>query len=159
MAKFDTLIKNGTVASESGVVRQDVAIKDGRIAALGENLGEAAETIDATGLLVLPGGKANLAFARLVAEESQAQRPLGLDDLLLLNHLWIDRRLTTEEAARLLGVTGRFKPLTMEQVTLRAARPRFCALDNGKLAAAGFPMPPWQDALGRWLSARGTMKV
>jgi ATP-dependent DNA helicase RecG len=53
-------------------------------------------------VLVLPGGKANLAFARLVAEESQAQRPLGLDDLLLLNHLWIDRRLATEEAARLI---------------------------------------------------------
>ena len=48
-------------------------------------------------VLVLPGGKANLAFARLVAEESQAQRPLGLDDLLLLNHLWLDRRLTTEK--------------------------------------------------------------
>jgi ATP-dependent DNA helicase RecG len=53
-------------------------------------------------MLVLPGGRANLAFARLVAEESQAQRPLGLDDLLLLNHLWLDRRLTTEEAARLI---------------------------------------------------------
>jgi ATP-dependent DNA helicase RecG len=53
-------------------------------------------------VLVLPGGKANLAFARLVAEESQAQRPLGLDDLLLLNHLWLDHRLTTEEAARLI---------------------------------------------------------
>ncbi|HEV7508256.1 MAG TPA: crosslink repair DNA glycosylase YcaQ family protein [Thermoanaerobaculia bacterium] len=53
-------------------------------------------------VLVVPGGKANLAFAELVAEESQAQRPLGLDDLLLLNHLWLDRRLTTEEAARLI---------------------------------------------------------
>jgi len=53
-------------------------------------------------VLVLPGGRANLAFARLVAEESQAQRPLGLDDLLLLNHLWLDRGLTTEEAARLI---------------------------------------------------------
>jgi len=53
-------------------------------------------------VLVLPGGRANLAFARLVAEEGQAQRPLGLDDLLLLNHLWLDRRLTTEEAARLI---------------------------------------------------------
>jgi ATP-dependent DNA helicase RecG len=52
--------------------------------------------------LVLSGGKANLDFARFVAEESQAQRPLGLDDLLLLNHLWINRRLTTEEAARLI---------------------------------------------------------
>lgn len=50
-------------------------------------------------VLVLPGGKANLAFARLVAEESQAARPLSLDDLLLLNHLWLERRLSTSEAA------------------------------------------------------------
>jgi ATP-dependent DNA helicase RecG len=53
-------------------------------------------------VLVLPGGKANLAFARLVAEESQADRPLTLDGLLLLNHLWLDRRLTTSEAAALI---------------------------------------------------------
>lgn len=53
-------------------------------------------------VLVLPGGSANLAFARLVAEESQANRPMSLDDLLLLNHLWLDRRLTTANAARLI---------------------------------------------------------
>lgn len=53
-------------------------------------------------VLVFPGGQANLAFARLVAEESQANRPLSLDDLLLLNHLWLDRRLTTAEAAALV---------------------------------------------------------
>ncbi len=52
--------------------------------------------------LVLPGGQANLGFARLVVEESQAERPLGLDDLLLLNHLWLDRRLSTADAARLI---------------------------------------------------------
>ena len=52
--------------------------------------------------LVLPGGEANLEFARLVAEESQAQRPLALDDLLLLNHLWTDRRLATADAAELI---------------------------------------------------------
>lgn len=52
--------------------------------------------------LVLPGGPANLAFARIVAEESQAQHPLSLDALLLLNHLWLNRRLTTEEAARVI---------------------------------------------------------
>lgn len=52
--------------------------------------------------LVLPGGKANLAFARLVAEESQAGRPLALDHLLLLNHLWQDRRLATADAAALV---------------------------------------------------------
>lgn len=53
-------------------------------------------------VLVLPGGEANLAFARLVAQESQAGRPLGLDELLLLNALWLERRLATAGAARLL---------------------------------------------------------
>jgi len=52
--------------------------------------------------LVLPGGEANLEFARLVAEESQADRLLSLDDLLLLNHLWTDRRLATVDAAGLI---------------------------------------------------------
>jgi dTDP-4-dehydrorhamnose reductase len=59
------------------------------------------------------------------------------------------------EAARLLGVTPKLVAVTMDQVTLPAARPRFCALSNAKLAAAGFVMPSWQDALGRWLTARG----
>lgn len=50
-------------------------------------------------VLVLPGGQTNLAFAQLVAEESQASRPLSLDELLILNQLWLDRRLTTAQAA------------------------------------------------------------
>jgi ATP-dependent DNA helicase RecG len=53
-------------------------------------------------VLVLPGGKANLAFVRLLVEEGQAGRPLELDELLLLNHLWRERRLTVEEAAHLI---------------------------------------------------------
>jgi dTDP-4-dehydrorhamnose reductase len=56
--------------------------------------------------------------------------------------------------ARLLGVTPRLEPVTMDQVTLKARRPRFCALDNGKLAAAGFRMPEWQDAVARWIATR-----
>lgn len=58
-----------------------------------------------------------------------------------------------EEAARLLGVTPRLQPVTLDEVRLKARRPRFCALSNRKLAAAGFPMPTWRDALGRWLAA------
>jgi dTDP-4-dehydrorhamnose reductase len=57
----------------------------------------------------------------------------------------------TAEAARLLGVIPRLKPITTADVTMRAARPRYCALDNSKLAAAGFVMPAWQDAVRRWL--------
>jgi dTDP-4-dehydrorhamnose reductase len=59
-----------------------------------------------------------------------------------------------KEAASLLGVAPRFKTTTIAEVTLKASRPRYSALDNAKLAAAGFPMPPWQDALRRWLAVR-----
>jgi dTDP-4-dehydrorhamnose reductase len=56
--------------------------------------------------------------------------------------------------AGILGVTGRFVTMTMAEAKLTASRPRYCALDVSKLAAAGFVMPPWQDALQRWLAAR-----
>jgi len=59
-----------------------------------------------------------------------------------------------KEAATLLGVTPRFKTTTMAEAALPASRPRYCALQNAKLAAAGYPMPPWQDALRRWLAVR-----
>jgi dTDP-4-dehydrorhamnose reductase len=59
------------------------------------------------------------------------------------------------EAARILGVAPRLKTITSSDMPLVAARPRFCALSNRKLAAAGFVMPAWQDALGRWLAVRG----
>ena len=58
------------------------------------------------------------------------------------------------EAARLLGVRPQLEPVTLDQMTFRAARPRFCALSNRKLEAAGFAMPAWNDALQRWLEAR-----
>lgn len=60
-----------------------------------------------------------------------------------------------EEAARVLGVRPRLVPMTMDQVQLKASRPRFCALSPQKLAATGFVMPAWTDALRRWLTARG----
>jgi dTDP-4-dehydrorhamnose reductase len=59
-----------------------------------------------------------------------------------------------QEVARILGVTPHFKTMTMGEAKLKAARPKYCALDNGKLAAAGFTMPPWQDAIRRWLEVR-----
>lgn len=64
---------------------------------------------------------------------------------------WYD---VAREAARLLGVSPRLQPVTLDQMRFKAPRPRFCALANHKLAAAGFAMPPWQDALRRWLAIR-----
>ena len=59
-----------------------------------------------------------------------------------------------EELSRILGVTPRLQAVTLDQVTLKASRPRFCALSNRKLAEAGFVMPTWQDGLRRWLAGR-----
>lgn len=56
MPAFDIIISGGRIATESGVLRCDVAVTGGKIAAIGENLGQAAEILDATNLLVLPGG-------------------------------------------------------------------------------------------------------
>ena len=62
------------------------------------------------------------------------------------------------ECAAMLGVTARLEPITLETQPMPAARPRFCAMANGKLAAAGFVMPAWQDAVRRWLLARESGK-
>ena len=53
---YDLIIAGGTIATASDVFSCDVGITDGRIIALGHGLGEATETIDASGRLVLPGG-------------------------------------------------------------------------------------------------------
>lgn len=57
MSQHDTLIKGGCVVDGSGTTPRvaDVAIKDGRIVAFGRNLGPAARTLDADGLIVTPG--------------------------------------------------------------------------------------------------------
>jgi N-acyl-D-aspartate/D-glutamate deacylase len=60
MAKaWDYLIKNGLVIDGTGTapVREDVAVKDGRVAARGPDLdgGEALEIVDAAGRWVMPG--------------------------------------------------------------------------------------------------------
>ncbi len=53
---FDTIIRGGTVATASDTFSCDVGISGGKVTALGAELGAAAEIVDATGMLVLPGG-------------------------------------------------------------------------------------------------------
>src|ERR1700712_3677369 len=56
MAAFDIVIRHGTIATASDTYKADVGIRDGRIVAIGEALTDATEIVDATGMLVLPGG-------------------------------------------------------------------------------------------------------
>jgi N-acyl-D-aspartate/D-glutamate deacylase len=54
---FDLVIRNGTVIDGSGAPRRvaDVAVQDGKIAAVGPKLGAGRREIDAAGLVVAPG--------------------------------------------------------------------------------------------------------
>lgn len=52
---YDLIIKNGLVILENSELKTDVAVKDGKIAAIGQELGEAKKMIDAKGLIVSPG--------------------------------------------------------------------------------------------------------
>ena len=56
MERYDLILKGGHVVTPWGVEAADVAVRDGRIATLGDlRHAEAAETIDCAGLHVLPG--------------------------------------------------------------------------------------------------------
>ena len=55
MAEFDLVIRGGTVVTAADTFRADVGVREGRIAAIGDRL-EGTDTLDAGGLLVLPGG-------------------------------------------------------------------------------------------------------
>lgn len=55
-ATFDTLFRNGTVVNQDGALVRDLAVHDGRIAAIGRiDAGAAGEVVDCTGLHILPG--------------------------------------------------------------------------------------------------------
>lgn len=59
------------------------------------------------------------------------------------------------EIIRRAGIDAVVEPCSSAEFPTRAARPRYSALDNGKLAATVCPMPDWQDALQRYLVAKG----
>jgi dihydroorotase len=107
MAKtFDLLLKGGTVVNQDGVGVRDVAVLNGRIAAIGSfNESHAGRTIDCTGLHVLPG----------VIDSQVHFREPGLEHKEDLE--------TGSRAAVLGGVTSVFempntKPLTTSEATL-----------------------------------------
>ncbi|HEY0212742.1 MAG TPA: dihydropyrimidinase [Paenirhodobacter sp.] len=56
MTDFDTVIHSGTIVTAEGSFAGDLAIRDGRIAAIAERIDGGGRRIDAGGRLVLPGG-------------------------------------------------------------------------------------------------------
>ena len=75
---LDTIIKGGTVVTPQGAAVMDVAIQDGKIAALshpGLLSAESARTIDASGKIVLPGGIEPHTHIGIPVPERWAGRP------------------------------------------------------------------------------------
>jgi ATP-dependent DNA helicase RecG len=66
--------------------------------------------------VILPGGPANLEFARVVVEEERAGRALSLEGLMILNHLERERRIDLPTAARLTQRGDAETRATLEEV-------------------------------------------
>jgi dTDP-4-dehydrorhamnose reductase len=56
------------------------------------------------------------------------------------------------EIAAVLDRPLRMRPMTLDTATLRARRPRYSALSNAKLQAAGVTMRDWRVALREFLA-------
>ena len=56
MSDYDLVIRGGTVVTAADTVRADVGIRDGTIVAVADRIEGGAKVIDASGLLVMPGG-------------------------------------------------------------------------------------------------------
>src|SRR4051794_30809212 len=58
LARYDLLVKNGTLVQPwTGEIRADLAVRDGVVAAIGDDLpaSDAGEVLDARGKMVFPG--------------------------------------------------------------------------------------------------------
>ena len=53
--KYDLILKNGLVILEDSQQNVEIGVKDGKIAAIGQDLGEAEQVIDAQNQIVSPG--------------------------------------------------------------------------------------------------------
>ena len=71
-----------------------------------------------------------------------------------VNSGWTTWSALARELAAITGASeASIVDVSVRDVNLRAARPRFAALANDKLRAAGVEMPSWQSALRRYVAS------
>ena len=126
----------------------------GTLDAIVANLEQGREVRAFTDRIVSPGYVVDIASATRHLATTNAEP--GLYHCVNTGHAsWYD---VAREVAALVGNRQpNLVAVTMDQMKLKAPRPRFCALSVAKLAGTGFTMPAWQDALRRWLTTRGAL--
>jgi dTDP-4-dehydrorhamnose reductase len=83
----------------------------------------------------------------------QRKAPFGLYHCV--NSGWTTWARLARELASIVDVPdAEIIEVPMADANLVAPRPQFAALSNARLTAAGVTMPPWQDALRRYLGVR-----
>ncbi len=110
MTQYDSAVVGGTVVRTQGCARINIGISDGRIAYLGSKIPEARETIDASGLIVLPAGvDAHVHFMEPGAEEredyergSAAAARAGVTTVVEHTHAWPIRNCADLETKKSL---------------------------------------------------------
>jgi len=122
--------------------------RDGSLGAIVKKLRRGEEVPVFTDRTVSPSFAPDIARATLSLVDRNA--PAGLYHCVNAGTASWDR--IAREAAGLLGVEARLKPITLRDVQLAAPRPVYCALDPEKIARAGAPMRTWQAALEAWLT-------
>jgi len=137
------------VESLFGVARA-FAGRRGSMETIVRGLEEDREIPVLTDRVISPGYVVDIAAATRHLVETQA--PSGLYHCVNAGVTrWVE---VAEELARAMGVSPKLRLISSDQLSLRAARPAYSALSTAKLAAAGFAMPGWRDAVGRWIAAR-----
>jgi dTDP-4-dehydrorhamnose reductase len=125
---------------------------------------QARSSVDRIIAAVREGAEARVFFDRVVSPSFTVDvagalahmlggtAPFGLYHCVNSGHAtWLE---VGQEIARLLGRPATcLTPVSVSDVKLRASRPQYAALSNQKLAAAGYDMPSWQDALARYLGS------
>lgn len=119
----------------------------GSLATIVDRINEGTEVPVFVDRIVSPSHTADITRAIRALVESTA--PFGLYHCVNSGHAtWAE---IAQRTAELLEKPIRTRPMTLATAGLRAARPRYCALSNAKLASAGITMPSWDDALREFL--------
>ena len=92
--------------------------------------------------------------ARATVELIERRSPYGLYHCASRGQAtWLDVAVRLRDWSGHPGAS--IEPVRTTDVSLKARRPRFCALSNAKLLATGITMPTWQEALQRHVGRAG----